>query len=182
MSVKEVVKSRLKPLKDHGINILKLAYPFTLHPYGTFATPEELAFYLLNLTDEEMEAIIPVLKVCQASRSQYGEIDVFSQKPIEGEVETKEELMKLYKKFKAEAERVFLSLPPNLQRKILSKGKPKLRPRIASREAIRVFVSYDGEELSYVLYLNGDKDILKVKASLMVSDLRDIATGEFIRF
>lgn len=90
--------------------------------------------------------------------------------------------MKLYKEFKAEAERIFFSIPPNLQKKILSKGKPKLKPRTISREAIRVFVSYDGEEFSYVLFLDRDKDMLKVKASLMVSDLRDIATGEFIRF
>ena len=182
MSVKEAVKARLKPLKDHGINPLKLSYPFTLHPYGTFASPEELALYLLNLTDEEIETLIPVLKVHQTFGSQYGEVDIFTQKPVEGEVETKEKLMKLYKEFKTEAERIFLSLPANLQKKILSRGKPKLRPRIASREAIRVFVSYDGEELSYVLYLNGDRDMLRLKANHLVSDLKDIATGEFIRF
>ncbi len=181
-ALEERLKSGLQIFKDHGVNPLKLSYPLTLHPYGTFASPEELALYLLDLTGEEIEALIPILKVCQTFGNQYGEIDIFSQKPVEGEVETKEELMKLYKEFKTEAERIFFSLPPNLQKKILSRGKPKLRPRIASREAIRVFVSYDGEELSYVLYLNGDRDMLKIKASLMVSDLRDVATGEFMRF
>lgn len=181
-ALEERLRSNLQVLKDHGINPLKLSYPLTLHPYGTFASPEELALYLLDLTDEEIEALIPILKVCQTFGNQYGEIDIFTQEPIEGEVETKEQFMKLYREFKAEAERIFLSLPLNLQKKILSKGKPKLKPRIASREAIRVFVSYDGEELSYVLYLNRDRNMLRLKANYLVSDLKDIATGEFIRF
>ncbi len=144
-ALEERLKSCLQIFKDHGINPLKLSYPLTLHPYGTFASPEELALYLLDLTDKEIEALIPILKVCQTFGSQYGEIDIFTQKPIEGEVETKEQLMKLYREFKAEAERIFLSLPPNLQKKILSKGKPKLRPRIASREAIRVLSPTTGK-------------------------------------
>ena len=182
MSVKEAVKSKLKLLKDQGINILKLPYPLTLYPYGTFATPEELALGLLDLSDEEISALIHTLKACQESGIQYGEIDILIWEPPKGEVKTREKLASLYREFKAEVEKAFKSLPTYLQKRILSRGKPRLRAYIITESIIRVFLSYDKEEIPYTIYFNGDKEMLKIKASLLVSDIRDIATEEFLPF
>lgn len=182
MSVKEAVKSKLKLLKDQGINILKLPYPLTLYPYGAFATPEELALGLLNLSDEEVRALIHTLKACQESGVQYGEIDIFAWEPLKGEMKAKEKHASLYREFKEKIEKAFKFLPIYLQKRILSKGKPRLRAHVITESMIRVFLSYDKEEIPYALYLDRDKKTLKVKARLLVYDIRDIATEEFLPF
>ena len=179
-TLKERLKPNLQLLKDHGVNILKLSYPLSLQPYGTFVSPEELALKLLDLTDKEMEALIPALKACQTFGSSYGEIDVCTWEPVKVEARTKEELGNLYKEFKTEVKKSFKALPLNLQKRILAKDKPKLKPYIITESMIRVFLTYAGEELSYALYLNTDRDMLKLKANLLVFDLRDIAEGKFL--
>ena len=178
MRTVDTLKEKVSQLKKKGANLFGLPYPLTLNPYGTFTTPEELALYLLDLTEEEINALIPALKICQTFKSQYGEIDFFSF-PVEGKVKTKEELRRLYEEFKTEVKTLFESLPPHLKKKIL-RDRPELKPYIITESMLRVFLSCKGEEVSYTLYLNGDRDMLKVKASLLVSDLRDIAEGEFL--
>ena len=127
-----------------------------------------------------MSTLIPTLKACHTFGNQFEKIDFLSWQPVEGELKTKEELGNLYKEFKTEVKKSFKALPLNLQKRILAKDKPKLKPYIITESMIRVILTYCREELPYALYLNTDRDMLKLKANLLVFDLRDIAEGKFL--
>ena len=158
-TVKERLKNRTLALKRAGVNLPRLRYPLSVEPWGTFSTPQELLATLSRLSDKEFKELTQALKA-----------------------KSKDQLEELYKEFKTQAEEVFKSLPSNLKKVILSKGKPELKHYTINETTLRVFLRYDGEELFYNLFLGSDRELLKLKAMCLVSDLKDIATGDYIPF
>ena len=158
-AVKEELKNRALALKRVGVNLPGLRYPLTIEPWGTFSTPQELLTKLPRLSDKEFEELTQALKA-----------------------KSKDQLEELYKEFKTQAEEIFKSLPSSLKKVILSKGKPELKHYIVNETTLRVFLSYNGEELFYNLFLGSDGQLLKLKAMCLISDIKDIATGDYIPF
>lgn len=180
--MKEKIREKLRIFKENGVDLRKLSYPLTLHPQGVFSSPVELALKLVELSDEELRALVPVLKTCQIFGVREGEIDIYVWSPVEGEVKTRKELQALFKRFKKEVKRLYSRLPSKVRAKIKAKGKPRLRPFIIREDMIRVRMEFGGENLSYSLFLHYDEDMIRKKAHLLISDLRTIAEHRFLPF
>ena len=178
--VKERVSKKLKTLKKNRLNPLELKYPLTIKPYGTFHTPKELVKWILTLSDEEVEKVSLLLRTAEIFGVQKAEETLYSHKPITGDIDKFPKLKKLYDEFREELSEASKELPPKIKDQI-RKDMPVLSPYVITEDSINVIVEYKGETIYYTLY-TGDRNMLKIKAICLISDLRDITTGDYIPF
>lgn len=171
----EALKEVLLYLKSRGIDPLNLNYPIDIPGLGVIEKPVEL---VLKFTEtERREALLEALESSSGTKTSEQEEmceDTHSETPAE--------LKAFYSDFKRTASFYFKNLSPDIKELIFSKGKPKLKPYILDDTTVRVFVEYDGENISYTLSTYHDEYLIRRKAKLLVEDVKAIAEGEFLKF